>query len=511
VILNSTTPQIAAYVRENAGNDNIFQFSNSAMATLLGPVVYDKNYDPAAVKGIVDELMYFAELFTKYTNPEMQRSSRYYSEMLAFQGYLQNYIDYWGTFADSAYPPLSSWNDYQQRLRSYQSYQVNSILQSIYTKSVSVLKDIPEVMLTDDMKKKRDNYAASLGDKVAILSMSFTDNTQKMLSAWSRLPGDADDAFKTLQAETQQGLKDTYMTAYSAQKELSVGWWNDFTMNGFNILSNTYYQGRLSDFQAKVQSWKAYPLCADSPATAALTQADLESAAWLLAEMGVTEKDDPATDAVTPLFHQNLFRGIRARQWAQTVYQIASAAADSRKPLTWTVYQPPVEMQRRLLDPGRLLATNRFRYVEASTGPTSQRFLTDAAAETALVKGTISEGLMLRFYLMSTDSSPTVTADFTGPWALLGLYLRPGSVTGSDGQRYVPVVVNDQSGSYIYPLRVAFSSPLPGVDQWYRLATWPDFQITSGGVEGLLPTFPTLQPSAATPGAIGAGAGSGQQ
>jgi len=489
MILHFTRSQIGEFVRSSSTGENVFSLSNSTLSSILGSLVYDQSYDPQVVTNIAEELASFAELFTKYTNPQLQQSSRYYAEMEAFKEYLGDYIDYWGTYPDTAYPPLSTWDDYRQRLQVYQATQVNTMLQILYSKTADILNGIENVMLTDDLLKKRDAYAASLKDKGALITPLFNANCTTMLSTWSRLPGDADDAFEALQGQTPQGLKDAYMTAYSDKPELALGWWNDFTMNGFHILADTYYQKQLAQFNQDQSLLQSYPLCADAPISGALSAKELESIAWLLAQMGVTLKDADIAqiqgqNPVAALFHQNLFQGDRAKTWAGVLYAIASGLADTRKPLVWTVYQPPVSVQAKLPGSGRLPVTNRFRYVEVSSGSFVRSFLTYAKEEAALVQGNIQgQGITLRFFVMSNDRSPGCVLRFTDPWAILGLYLRQDGVTGDDGNRYIPLEVKDQSGNYVYYIRIGFNNEMPAPGDWYRLANWPVITITSDGVQ----------------------------
>lgn len=490
-IFSSTEPQIAAFVRSNAGDDNIFSFSNRALGLLLGELVYDKSYDPTVVKGLVTDLSYFAQLIAQYPNPRMRQSFGYFQEFEAFKAYLDHYIDYWGNFPERAYPPLTDWEEYRARVRNYQSYQINSVLQSLYSKGKDILSQIEEAVLDDDSVKRKNDYIASMNDKIGLLSMFFNDNTNKMLSAWSRLPADPETAFKTLQQEEAQSLRNTYMTAYSDVGELAVGWWNDFTLNGFTILQNTYYSKRLEEFGRSLPVFKSWPFSADAPAEGALTVKEMADMAWLLGEMGADAAPGDAKEPQVILdMRRNLFRGSIAKTWASTLYGFAAAAADRRKPLTWTLNQPPIELQSKLSVPGRIPAVNRFRYVEVSSGRNSRRFTTYEKAETPLVQGNADDReIRFRFYVMSGDVAPAFEYTLTQPWAAFSLYLQKDGVTDDQGKRYIPVYLSDQTGEYVYFVSVDFNAELSPPEDWYENANWPDITVSEGMVDAARPAF----------------------
>jgi hypothetical protein len=490
-LFSSTESQIAAFVRSNAGDDNIFSLSNRALGVLLGDLVYDKSYDPAVVKDLVADLVYFAELVAQYPNPQMRQSLGYFREFEAFKSYLDHYIDYWGNFPEQCYPPLTDWEEYLARVRSYQSYQINSVLQSLYTKGKEILSQIDEAVLDENSVKRKNDYIAAMNDKINLLSMLFNENTNKMLSAWARLPSDPETAFKTLQQEDPQALKDTYLIAYSDVKELAVGWWNDFAVNGFTILQETYYAKRLEEFTRSLPVFKSWPFSADAPPEGALSTKEMGDMAWLLGEMGVDAAPGDAKDPQVILdMRRNLFRGNTAKTWAKTLYSFASAAADRRNPLSWTLNQPPIELQSKLSIPGRLPAVNRFRYIEVSSGRNSRRFTTYEKTEIPLAQGGAEDKeIRFRFYVMSGDVAPAFEYTVSRPWVVLSLYLQKDGVLDDQGKRYIPIYLSDQTGDYVYFVSLSFSAELPPAEDWYENANWPDVAVSDGMVDASRPAF----------------------
>jgi hypothetical protein len=490
-IFSSTEPQIAAFIRSNAGDENIFTFSNRALGVLLGDLVYDKSYDPTVVKGLVTDMVYFAQLIAQYPNPRMRQSFGYFHEFEAFKSYLDHYIDYWGNFPELAYPPLTDWEAYRARIRNYQSYQINSVLQTLYAAGKDILSQIDETVLDEGSIKRKNDYIASMNDKITLLSMFFNDNTNRMLSAWSRLPADPETAFKTLQQEEAQTLKDIYMTAYSDVSELAVGWWNDFTVNGFTILQNTYYSKRLEEFSRSLPVFKSWPFSADAPAEGAITTQEMADIAWLLGEMGADAAPADAKDPQVILdMRRNLFRGNIAKTWAKTLCGFASLAADRRRPLAWTLNQPPIELQSKLSIPGRIPAVNRFRYIEVSSGRTSRRFTTYEKTQTPLAQGNADDQeIRFRFYVMSGDVAPAFEYTLNLPWAAFSLYLQKDGVLDDQGKRYVPIYLSDQTGEYVYFVSMDFNVELSPVEDWYENANWPDITVSDGMVDALRPAF----------------------
>jgi hypothetical protein len=366
-------------------------------------------------------------------------------------------------------------------------YQINSVLQSLYTECIGVLEDVNDIVLTEVLKREKADYIASLNDRIKLLSGFLSADADRMLTAWNRLPEDAEPAFKQIRALPMDEIKNTYMTVYSDTRNISIGWWNDFIMDGISILSNTYCNQKLDAFAEKMDSLRVFPLVADAPRDEVLSIDTLEDLTLLLRDMGAAAlAEPPAEDAdpLEPVLHPVLFRGSAARTWAQTIYQFASAAVNSAKPLTWTLSQPPIDIQGKLSASGRLLAVSRFRYLEVSAaGRTPKSYNTYANQKSGLAEGSpIDRGLSFRFYRASSDREASVILTLDKPWAIFDIYLQRGVIRDDQGVSYFPVFLQDEWGQYVYFTEIDFSAEIPKPDRWYTTAAWPNLRIMDGMV-----------------------------
>jgi hypothetical protein len=308
-----------------------------------------------------------------------------------------------------------------------------------------------------------------------------------MLTAWNRLPMESEAAFRQIRSLPLEEIKNTYLTVYSDTRNISIGWWNDFIMDSVAILSNTFCAMKLDAFAAMQDSLRVFPLMADAPRNETVSLETLEDLALLLRDMGAGDITDQAAeevDPLEPLLRPVLFRGAAARAWAQTLYQFAAAASNASKPLAWTLSQPPIDIQGKLFARGRLLAVNRFRYLEVSApSRTTKSFNTYTNQKTTLAEGVPTDrGLSFRFYRASSDREPSVTLSLSQPWAIFDIYLQRDLIRDDQDITYFPLYIQDPQGQYVYFTQLEFNAPLPAPDRWPTFATWPNFRIIDGAV-----------------------------
>ncbi|MDR2402610.1 MAG: hypothetical protein LBD78_01105, partial [Spirochaetaceae bacterium] len=213
----------------------------------------------------------------------------------------------------------------------------------------------------------------------------------------------------------------------------------------------------------------------------------LEELAFLLRDMGAGDLPVKAAedeDPLEPALHPILFRGSAARAWAETVYQFAAAAVNSAKPLTWTLSQPPIDVQGKLSLSGRLLAVSRFRYLEASAAGRSPRsFNTYTNEKIGLAEGgPLDQGISLKFYRASLDREASAAVAFNEPWSIFDIYLQRDVIRDEKGGSYFPVFLADERGEYVYFTEIDFSADIPSPDRWYTAASWPNLRIMDGMV-----------------------------
>jgi hypothetical protein len=276
------------------------------------------------------------------------------------------------------------------------------------------------------------------------------------------------------------------MTVYSDTRNISIGWWNDFIMDGINVLSKMFCQQKLDDFARKVDSFKAFPIISDGSKNTALTTSVLAGISLLLDDMGAGRLLSPpsdTTDAVDLLLHPVLFKDAASRNWAQNVYEIALAASNTVSPMAWTLTQPPIDLQSTLSMRGRLLAVTRFRYLEVSTiGKPPQSFNTYVNEEVTLATGMAADkGINLKFYMSSADKTPQATVNVDDPWSIFDFYLNKNVITTDNGA-FFPVFINDTLGQYVYFMAIKFNYNIPAPGDWYSSITWPNLRVVDGMV-----------------------------
>lgn len=485
---------IAANIETLSKGATIFSFSESAIRAVIGILDYEKRYDPTVVKNIIDNIAVFLSLFKsadgKTPAPAfLQNLDRAFYESAALQNYLANYIDYWQNYADNSYNSVSRWAEYKNRVSMIKSYQTNTVLQDVYSKSIEFINNADDAALSQNSQTLKAGAVSFLNDRIKLLSGFITADAEKMLSSWDALPVDVETAIRTLQNVSVQDVKNKYMTIYSGKKDIRIGWWDDFIIDGLTALSNEFSAMKIAQFEAIKGKLKAFPMCIDAPASAALSLNDVNGIAALLADMGaglLPQQDaEQAIDAlVQGKLHPILFDGETARQWAQTVYGFAGAVSNAKNPFIWTLLQPSVAEQSALPAGGRVLTINRFRYIRVSSGTRGeQAFNTYANQDIALTQGRAQDvGIALKFYRASGERDPDATFSVEGMWPVFQLYLQSNGITNDKGRRFVPVFYEDALGTYVYFVEVSFSNPMPAAELWYTAANWPNLQLVNGSI-----------------------------
>jgi hypothetical protein len=478
--------------RSETENREIFSLSGRAIQSALGGIEYNRGYDPGIVKEITDGIAAYNDLFTHYVHLEepprfLQNREGTIYQTEGFSTYLGSYLSYWGNYPDNAYIPSPGWREYRARIGQTKPYQINSVLQSLYSECTGILNDVNDIVLSDVLKREKTDSVTSLNDRIKLLSAFLSADADRMLTAWGRLPADAETAFRQIRALPLDEIKETYMTVYSDTRNISIGWWNDFVMDGVGILSSTFSRIKLEAFSGMLENLRVFPLVADAPRGDVLSPDTLEDLALLLRDMGASDLPEQTAEDSGPLeaaLHPILFRGSAARIWAQTLYQFASAAVNSAKPLTWTLSQPPIDVQGRLSLSGRLLAVSRFRYLEVSAaGRSPKSFNTYTNEKTTLIEGSpVDKDMSLRFYRASSDRDPAAVISMNQPWSIFDIYLHRDTIKDNKGVSYYPVFLRDEQGQYVYFTEIDFSADIPGPERWYTAATWPNLRIMDGMV-----------------------------
>jgi hypothetical protein len=481
---------IAGVIESQAGSESAVTFSDNTLEGILGIGTYDRSYDPGVVKNLIDNILSFASLFT-VSNPGEElpaflRSvppSVYKPE--PFLNYLENYIRYWGRYPDSVYTPGENWTHYRDRLQTIKAFQVNTVLRVLYTKSTEALNNVDPSIISDALKAERDGYVTVLNDKANILSEFHRIDAERMIAGWMKLPAEPLDAFRVLQLMPEEELRETCLSVYTGDSALAIGWWNSLVLDGIQVLSNVFKQENMANLMVQRERLKQYPLCTDAAVYDPLTFNDMKNISSLLFSMGAGILEEE-TDTIKKALHPVLFRGAAAL-WAQRIYQFAQAVSDEAKPLTWTISQPPIDIQNTLPLNGRLLAANRFRYIEVEReNTTAVRFSTYMNQKLNLAAGNPDEGnISLRFFRTSEDKTPQATVTLGNKWAIFNLYFHRDTVQGADaGVLYTPVYVPADGVQYVYFVELSFNREIPQPKDWSTLRTVPDLVIQDGALVG---------------------------
>jgi hypothetical protein len=493
----SSSPEIITAMissRAEGSGQDVFSLSGRAIQSALGELPYNNGYDPNIVKNLIDGISAYSALFSQGINLKtmprfLQNQDMSIYQTDAFSSYLDRYINYWGEYPDTAYSPVSSWQNYMEKVNQNKPYQINSVLQTLYTECIGILNDVNDIVLTAALQQQKKNAISALNDKIKLLSAFLSADADRMLSAWGKLPADSEDAFRYLRSLSKDDIKNTYMTVYSDTRNISIGWWNNFIIDGITILSKTFCQKTLDNFSANVDSFKLFPVVSDGPKNYALTTATIKDMAQLLKDMGADMLPLQPNVAVQgtsdALLHPVLFKDATTQNWAQTLYQFAAAVSDDTAPLSWTLVQPAIDVQGKLSMSGRLLAVNRFRYLEVSTtGKGAQAFNTYTNEETTLATGSAADiDIILKFYRSSADKVPSETVNIDDPWSIFNLYLSKNVIT-VDKEYFFPVFMSDELGQYAYFMKIAFKPDIPDPGKWYSLSKWPKFVVDGYAVTG---------------------------
>jgi hypothetical protein len=493
--LNTFEGNIASVIESEAKEGELFPFSGDAIEGLFGGFYYHRGYDPYVVKAIADDVASFISIF-KGENGEdaknlplfLRNVDKNIYQPPAFMNYLASYFSYWGNYPENVYVSAGTWERFKARSERHKSFQINSVLLSIYARSLETVNQIDDTLLNKTLVNLKNKTAAALGNRLALLNQVLSTDVERMFSAWAALPDDPLTAYDILRRLSKDDLNSAYLVVYispvqkpeaEGQPEaLSLGWWNSFILDGLNILARETDTVYMTRFMENMERYRAWPLVSDSPQ--ALSAETMEELAFLLRAMGVEYGSQEDPDPAIAALHHNLFFGSAARNWAETAYRIAAAAVDQQKPLAWALYQTPEGIQQRIGGRGRLLAINRFRYVESSAGGSAPKMNSTYTNEKMpLFRNNAADGnLNLQFYLTSRDRSPGALLTFNRPWAVFEFYLRDDHVADDEGNSYIPLNFTDEATQYVYYTILEFNRELPKPSSWYTLKNWPDLMIS---------------------------------
>lgn len=485
--LPTSEAETFSLVEQTAGESAVFDFSRQLAREVVGDLRYAGGYHPETVKSLFENVFSIARPFmkNKQFGPQeilpasfMRDYNRYDERLEVFEKYMASFLRYWGTYPDSVYVPAASWAEFKQRLATLKAFKVNSLLQAVYARCLGILKGIDDTYLSESLKTEKSGYTALVNDKLSLLTPLFTEAGQKTLDAWGTLPDDSAKAWENLTALSDRELKNSFYNVYSTADRGKIGWWNSFVDNGVALLRQENERRLETGYQTILRDMNAFPLCRNCAGKKTVTPKEMQKLAKLLQnvapETGKDGKDEKGGDLIDKRL--DLFKDRESLEWAADILKVAEQLTNVKKPLIWTLYQAPVDLQNSLLPRGQISAVNRFRAVGLTMGDAKaeKRVSTTMTADAKIGQGRASAPITLNFYKLSGDEQPEARLRLGDYWAIFKIYLKNGGhFDPATGQLYVPLTVRDKTGAkFTYFVSVKFNQPIFTPDEWPTKQNW---------------------------------------
>jgi len=219
----------------------------------------------------------------------------------------------------------------------------------------------------------------------------------------------------------------------------------------------------------------AFPLCKNCAGKKTITPKEMQKLAKLLQSVA-PEAENEKTEGTLIDRRLDLFKNREALAWAGDILKVAALLADAKKPLIWTLYQAPVDLQNSLLSRGQVAAANRFRAVGLRMGndKVEKRISSIMTADAKIGQGKASAPITLNFYKLTGDEQPEAQIRLGDYWAIFRIYLKNGGhIDPSSGQLYIPLTVKDKTGAkFVYFVTVKFNRDIFTPDEWPTKQDW---------------------------------------
>ncbi|MBQ9273612.1 MAG: hypothetical protein IJ228_02270 [Succinivibrio sp.] len=428
--------------------------------------------------------------------------------------YATNFINYWGSLADSLHPSAKSFTDFYILADETKAYQVNAQLQDLYELSYNVIDEVDDSVLSQGAVNTKKKLLERLKHRLDQFSIDFTDRCADVLSAWSQLGGDPTWANIQVMQMQDKELKNNLLTLGTGGKGSSgsVPWWETFTKLGVRLLKKDAAAEARLTLEQYQDTLKHFPLMADAdPKKGAYSRKDLKNILVLFRSYGLSlgaqdddDKSDgmaalkgfmnesnvlkPEIDLRTPLmFSQNSKTQSDFKNWTVTVDKILSALT-REKALTFSLGRVDPKVQAHLLRiQGRPVdaATGYYRYftIQAGKGQVSRKFSTFAVPpeegpEQLFSAEISSTPVVLNFYRFTDQQEPEATVTLDGAYPALQLYLSKDTDSAELENQYLAALpIKDKAGRRsIYYLSVSFSEKLPAPLDWPSTENWPNIK-----------------------------------
>ncbi len=410
----------------------------------------------------------------------------------ALKEYLDDYIKFWGGYADSLQRKTNSWDEFRKLCGSLKPYEVNTLLFTVYKNSGDILSRIPEAILTEEQRKRRTAVLADINARLQILAPHFSEICARQLSAWSLLPSGPEQAFRKLGGIPRKELLSDYLAVIATGRKSDIPWWSSLFRQGVELLKKNAGTQILEKLNRNSDVF-CFPLCADAVQSKILTALELQKIRETLSMIGfsaepktASENDKEEKNGGGISFGTLDLAGLMDRpeqEWGLRLLEITDALTSRNKPLIWTLSLPSASQCRKLNEsffPELPLASHRYRYVELfSDGKLkAERRSIDSSTTVIWARGDIADAdLELRFFAFSTEVEPAAVSRFRGLWSALRIYLTQGRYYDPEKKiLYAPLIIRDKyDAPSVLWVALQFNKQLPQPTDWPSTSNSPDF------------------------------------
>jgi len=437
-----------------------------------------------------------------------------YREMTAaLDAYEAEYIKYCRDLPECLSADFGNdWASFRAKCGTIKPYAVNGALQTLYRQMLAGLKGIPTAGLSKDRAKDIESAIVLINRRLAILTTAFTETCIRQIGSWAVLPVDAALAAKRLREAPAKTLLADYLAVFGTDDKTNLPWWTTFFTRGLRLLQMAALEQGADMLKKEGGCFLRFPLCRDPVVDTALTEDALSAANDALLACGCTlpEEASKAADKTVPKtagkpvpevdetgnrllgmvrgiavlkdVHGNVRRPPVDLVRGSEMMKLIETLTVRKHETVWTLSVPSLakrmELQRKYY-PSCPLSTVRYRYGEVTFGGVSRAGVLsmDSSEELVFARGDLSDtDIRLKFFEFSDSSEPAAETTFSGPWAILRLYLTQGAVI-DEGKKtvYLPLVIRDAYGfGAICWFSLKFNRPQPTPAEWPSTERWID-------------------------------------
>ena len=481
------------------------------MRGVLGPFELRDEYSPggfieyaaplAKMHAIMKDGKNGNELFAR----RLSSNEKFRRLLRVFSKYAGSYINYWGHLADSLHMQADSYAEFYQKAAGLKAYQVNSQLQDLYSLSMDAVSRADDGLLDDNVKSLKAATLKRLDSRVKGIDVSFTDECNEVLTAWSVLTGDATYANRKVMGMSDKELRSSILSLGKGV----IPWWSEFTSLGTKLLKRDASSEATLSLALFQDELKFFPLVKDGDVRARiLSKNDLKRLMVMFSSFGLTDASkteapdelagfglDPeknlkvADDIRGPLvFSEDSGKQADFKIWAGMMEKLLTALSSDSKNMQFVITRVDAASQHRLAAEqgfgGYESGFARYRYFDVTIGsrPASTRLpsFVSKPDKDGISGGVISnDEIVFNFYRFSDSEEPDCTYRIDGAYPSLQLYLSSSGIYDEETKQVtLPLILTDKSGaSSIFYIGIRNKSGLPLPSDWPSLEDWPDVSL----------------------------------